>query len=77
MIEISLAKIKLILGAREIFKDLAWEIQRDQRIGLIGPNGAGKSSLFKLITGEYSAEPGGSILRAKGVLRIPAPAAGV
>ena len=67
MIEISLAKIKLILGAREIFKDLAWEIQRDQRIGLIGPNGAGKSSLFKLITGEYSAEPGGSIVRAKGV----------
>ena len=67
MIEISLAKIKLILGAREIFKDMAWEIQQGQRIGLIGPNGAGKSSLFKLITGEYFAEPGGSIVRAKGV----------
>jgi ATP-binding cassette subfamily F protein 3 len=67
MIEITLSNIKLILGAREIFKDLVWEIQRDQRIGLIGPNGAGKTSLFKLITREYITEPGGSIVFAKGV----------
>ena len=59
MIEIILSKVKLVLGARVIFQDLTWDIQHNQRIGLIGPNGAGKSSLFKLITGEYSPEPGG------------------
>ena len=67
MIEILLSNIKLILGARVIFQDLTWEIQRSQRIGLIGPNGAGKSSLFKLITGEFSPEPGGTVTPARGV----------
>jgi ATP-binding cassette subfamily F protein 3 len=67
MISISLANVTLILGARPIFRDLTWEIQHDQKIGLVGPNGAGKSSLFKLIIGEYAAEPGGAVVRAKGV----------
>jgi ATP-binding cassette subfamily F protein 3 len=67
MISIQLNQIDLVLGARRIFSGLSWEIQHDQRIGLIGPNGAGKSSLFKLITGEYTAEKGGSITRARGV----------
>src|SRR5512136_2681965 len=67
MISISLSNLTLILGAKTLFRDLSWEIQHDQKIGLVGPNGAGKSSLFKLITGEYTAEPGGVIARAKGV----------
>jgi ATP-binding cassette subfamily F protein 3 len=67
MISLSLNRIHLILGAKTIFKDLDLEIQHDQKIGLIGPNGAGKSSLFKLITGEYTAEKGGALTRARGV----------
>jgi len=65
MIQIQLANITLVLGARRIFENLNWEIQRGQKIGLIGPNGAGKSSLFKLMEGEYSPELGGSITRAR------------
>src|SRR5689334_25212405 len=67
MISISLSNATLILGARAIFRNLGWEIQHNQKIGLIGPNGAGKSSLLKLITGEHSPEPGGAVVRAKGV----------
>ena len=67
MISVQLANIHLVLGARTIFESLTWEIQHDQKIGLIGPNGAGKSSLFKLITGEYTAEPGGNVTRARGL----------
>jgi ATP-binding cassette, subfamily F, member 3 len=67
MISISLSNLSLILGAKPLFRKLTWEIQADQKIGLVGPNGAGKSSLLKLITGEYNAEPGGTIARAKGV----------
>jgi ATP-binding cassette, subfamily F, member 3 len=67
MISIGLSDVHLVLGARTIFKDLTWEIQHNQKIGLVGPNGAGKSSLLKLITGEFSPEPGGSVVRAKGV----------
>jgi ATP-binding cassette subfamily F protein 3 len=67
MISISLNNITLILGARQIFSGLNFEIQHDQKIGLIGPNGAGKSSLFKLIMGEFNPEKGGIITRARGV----------
>ena len=67
MISISLNHVHLVLGAKTIFKELDWEIQHDQKMGLIGPNGAGKSSLFKLITGEYTPEKGGAVVKARGV----------
>jgi ATP-binding cassette subfamily F protein 3 len=67
MIAISLHNVTLVLGAKTIFNSLNWEIQYEQKIGLIGPNGAGKSSLVKLITGQYQAEPGGNVVKAKGV----------
>ena len=69
MIQIQLSNITLVLGAKRIFENLNWEIQRGQRVGLIGANGAGKSSLFKLIQGEhaYAPELGGSITRAPSV----------
>lgn len=67
MISLSLSNVSLILGSRAIFRNLYWEIQHDQRIGLVGPNGAGKSSLFKIIMGEHAPEPGGAVVKAKGV----------
>jgi ATP-binding cassette subfamily F protein 3 len=67
MISISLVNATLVLGAKTIFRDLTYEIQDDQKIGLVGSNGAGKSSLFKLIAGEYTSEPGGVVSRAKGI----------
>jgi ATP-binding cassette subfamily F protein 3 len=65
MIQLQLANITLVLGAKRIFENLNWEIQRGQKIGLIGANGAGKSSLFKMIEGEHSPEMGGVITRAR------------
>ncbi len=67
MIQIQLSNLSLILGATRIFTELSWEIQHGQKIGLIGANGAGKSSLFKLITGEYDAEDGGTLTRSRGL----------
>lgn len=67
MISLSLSNITLILGGRTLFAGLNFEVREGQRIGLIGPNGAGKSSLFKLIVGEYAAEAGGNVARARGV----------
>lgn len=67
MISITVSNATLILGAHTIFRDLNWDVQHDQKIGLIGPNGAGKSSLLKLITGEHAPEKGGAVIKAKGV----------
>lgn len=67
MIVVQLTHASLVLGAHPIFSDLNWSIQHDQKIGLIGANGAGKSSLFKLIMGEHNSEPGGQVVKAKGI----------
>jgi ATP-binding cassette, subfamily F, member 3 len=67
MISITVSNATLVLGAHVIFRNLSWDVQHDQKIGLIGPNGAGKSSLFKLITGEHTPEKGGIVIRARGV----------
>ena len=65
MIQLQLANITLVLGARRLFENLNWEIHHGQKIGLIGANGARKCSLFKLIEGEHSPEMGGTITRAR------------
>ncbi len=49
-----------------LFKDAAFKVEENDRVGLIGANGTGKTSLFKLITGEYTAVTGG-IVRGKDV----------
>lgn len=67
MISITVSNATLILGSHVIFRNLNWEIQHDQKIGLIGPNGAGKSSLLKLIIGEHAPEKGGAVIKAKDV----------
>jgi ATP-binding cassette subfamily F protein uup len=35
--------------SRNLFQNLSFGIESDERIGLIGPNGAGKSSLLKIL----------------------------
>ena len=49
-----------------LFKDAAFQVEENDRIGLIGSNGTGKTTLFKLITGEYTPQEGG-IVRGKDV----------
>lgn len=52
-------------SGREILRDLSWEINDTDRIGLVGPNGSGKSSLLKVIMGMVEPDMG-TIVRAKG-----------
>ena len=49
-----------------LFKGAAFKVEENDRIGLIGVNGCGKTSLFRLITGKYTASEGG-IVRGKDV----------
>ncbi|HUC07055.1 MAG TPA: ABC-F family ATP-binding cassette domain-containing protein [Solirubrobacterales bacterium] len=45
-------------GDRTIFKDVTFQLQRGERIGVVGPNGAGKTTLVKTLVGELQPDAG-------------------
>jgi len=48
---VSLKKISLSFGKRQILDDISFKVNQGQVLGLLGPNGVGKSTIFNLITG--------------------------
>ncbi|MBR2342710.1 MAG: ABC-F family ATP-binding cassette domain-containing protein [Clostridia bacterium] len=58
MISISVQDISLSFGTDVILKDVSFALEDGDRLGIIGVNGAGKTSLFRIISGEYSADAG-------------------
>ncbi len=59
MIALSASEITLSFGADVILNDISFSVNDGDRLGVIGVNGAGKTSLFRVLTGEYSADSGG------------------
>lgn len=49
-------------GALQVYKNVEFEAERGQRIGLVGPNGAGKTTLLKLLAGVESIQTGERLL---------------
>jgi len=45
-------------GETTIFRDISFQVQRGQRLGLVGPNGVGKTTLVRLLVGEESQTSG-------------------
>ncbi|MBC8308870.1 MAG: ATP-binding cassette domain-containing protein [Pelagibacterales bacterium] len=48
---VSLKKVSLSFGKRQILEDISFNVNPGQVLGLLGPNGVGKSSIFNLVTG--------------------------
>ena len=51
-------------GEETLYRELNFEIERGQRIGLVGPNGAGKTTLLKLLAETFPIQSGQRILGA-------------
>ena len=51
--------LTLSFGDDTLFEGVSFDVKEREKVGLVGCNGAGKTSLFKLITGEYTADEGG------------------
>ena len=49
-------------GARTIFEDVTFSVNKGERVGLVGRNGTGKSTLFKVVLGSESYDSGDLII---------------
>lgn len=58
MAVLDVQNLTLSFGENTLFSNVSFDIKEREKVGLIGCNGAGKTSLFKLITGEYTADSG-------------------
>ena len=58
MIALSVSELNLSFGTDVILKDISFSVNDGDRVGVIGVNGAGKTSLFRVISGEYTADSG-------------------
>ena len=55
---LSVSKLSMSFGERELFRDLSFEVENTDKIGFIGRNGVGKTTLFKLIRGTLEPTAG-------------------
>ena len=49
---LNLTNISVSFGGRDLYKNISFQINSKDKIGIAGKNGAGKSTMLKLITGE-------------------------
>lgn len=60
---VSCQNVSMSFAQRDILKNVSFNIEKGDRIGLIGANGSGKTTLFRLLTGQLEPTDG-SIIKA-------------
>ena len=55
---LNLSNISVSFGGRDLYKNISFQINNKDKIGVVGKNGAGKSTLLKLITGDQKPTSG-------------------
>jgi branched-chain amino acid transport system ATP-binding protein len=55
---LELQKVSKRFGGLQAVRDLSFNVNQGEILGLIGPNGAGKSTLFNLINGVFAPDTG-------------------
>ncbi len=55
---IQISNLSVGFGGQELLRDVSFNINAGERIGLVGRNGSGKTTLFKILTGEISPDEG-------------------
>ena len=54
----SAANLSKSFGALHVVRDVSFQLDRGEVLGILGPNGAGKTTLFNLISGDIAADEG-------------------
>jgi len=58
-------------GGIVALKDVSFEVNRGEIVGLMGPNGAGKTTLLNIIAGEYAPDSGKVIFNGHNITGHP------
>ncbi|PYS45785.1 MAG: hypothetical protein DMF68_21175 [Acidobacteria bacterium] len=53
-------------GSQDVLRGASLQVNRSEHVGLVGRNGAGKTTVFRLISGEETADSG-DVVRARGL----------
>ena len=64
MILLNIENLSLYFGEREIFSNVNFKVDQNDKIGVVGANGCGKTSLFKQLIGEIPLDSGSVIKSA-------------
>ena len=65
MIDIAVHELNKHYGSNHVIKDITFEINSGEKVGVLGKNGSGKTTLFKIISG-YESYENGSVIKASG-----------
>ena len=68
---VSLKKVSLSFGKRQILENISFDVNPGQVLGLLGPNGVGKSSIFNLVTGLIKPNYGSIFLYGSNATNYP------
>ena len=63
---LSVENISKSFGARTLFEDVSFGINKDQKVAFVAKNGSGKTSILKIITGN-DAPDSGQVVTRKGI----------
>lgn len=68
---LSVDRVTKNFGGLVAVKDMTFEVQAGEVVGLMGPNGAGKTTLLNLIAGVYRPDSGRVLFKGKDITRCP------
>src|SRR5687767_1251550 len=61
-----LSEVHKSFAAQDVLRGASLQVHPGEHVGLVGRNGAGKTTIFRLVTGEESADRG-EVVRARGL----------
>ena len=68
---LSVDRVNKRFGGLVAVKDLSFDVQAGEVIGLMGPNGAGKTTLINVLSGEYKPDSGAVKFKGNDITGLP------
>jgi lipopolysaccharide export system ATP-binding protein len=67
---LSARAIRVVLGGRDVLRDVSLDVEEGEVLGVLGPSGAGKSTLFRALMGDEETAGGAVRLDGRDVTRL-------